>query len=208
MILGSGVYAQEVADVAACGGEFALAGFVENWDRSRCAELLNGLPIHWIDEIAPLVPSHSAICSLGTAERWRFIEQVAALGMPFATVAHPSACVAPTSSLGEGSFLNAGVIVAAQARLGRHVRVNRGAMIGHHTVVGEYATIQPGANIAGCCEIGSGAYIGMGAIVVERIKIGARSMVCAGAVVTKDVPDDMQAAGSPARVLRAAAPEL
>ena len=191
-----------MADVAACGDEYTLAGFVENWDRGRCGERLNGLPILWVDDLAERAPDHWVICSLGTTERWRFIEQVAAQGLRFATLAHPSVNLAPTSAIGEGTFLGPGVIVAAEARLGRHVRVNRGAMIGHHTTVGEYTTIQPGANIAGCCQIGVMACVGIGAIVTERIRIGSHSMVCAGAVVTKDVPDGVQAAGRPARGIR------
>ncbi len=51
LILGSGPFAQEVADVAACGDEYTLAGFVENWDRGRCGERLNGLPILWVDDL-------------------------------------------------------------------------------------------------------------------------------------------------------------
>ncbi len=188
--------------MAACGNEFAPAGFVENWDRHRCDERLNGLPIYWVDDLGMLAPDHWAICSLGTTERWQFIEQVAAQGVPFATVAHPSVSLASTSAIGEGTFLGPGVIIAAQATLGRHVRVNRGAMIGHHTRVGDYSTIQPGANIAGCCHIGAMAYIGIGAIVTDRVSIGANSMVCAAAVVTKDVPDGVQAAGRPAKGIR------
>jgi len=202
LILGSGPFAQEVADVAACGDEYTLAGFVENLDRGRCRERLNGLPILWVDDLAGLAPDHWAICSLGTTERWRFIEQAAAQGLRFATLAHPSVNLAPTSSIGEGTFLGPGVIVAAEARIGRHVRVNRGAMIGHHTTVGEYSTIQPGANIAGCCHIGVMTCVGIGAIVTERIRIGAHCMVCAGAVVTKDVPEGVQAAGRPAKGFR------
>lgn len=202
LILGSGPFAQEVADVAACGNEYAPAGFVENWHPERCGERLNGLPIYWVDDLAALAADHWAICSLGTTERWTFIGQVAARGVPFATLAHPSVSLAPTSSIGEGTFLGPGVIVAAGTTLGRHVRVNRGAMIGHHTTVGEYSTIQPGANIAGCCQIGARTCIGIGAIVTERIRIGVESMVCAGAIVTKHVPDGVTVAGRPAKGFR------
>ena len=64
LILGSGAFAQEVADVAACGNEYAPAGFVENWDRARCDQPVNGLPIYWVDDLAALAPDHWAICSL------------------------------------------------------------------------------------------------------------------------------------------------
>jgi acetyltransferase-like isoleucine patch superfamily enzyme len=54
-------------------------------------------------------------------------QQVVGFGMPFATVVHPKAHVSPASTLGEGTFLSPGVIIAAHTTLGRHVRVNPGA---------------------------------------------------------------------------------
>jgi len=51
--------------------------------------------------------------------------------------------------------------------------------------------------------IGDDAWIGGGAIVNPGVTIGARSVIGAGSVVTKDVPDDVFAAGNPCRVIRA-----
>lgn len=49
---------------------------------------------------------------------------------------------------------------------------------------------------------GAGTYIGMGAIVLYHISIGEGCVVAAGAVVTKSLPDNVQAMGVPARVVR------
>lgn len=46
------------------------------------------------------------------------------------------------------------------------------------------------------------AWIGAGAIILPGVIIGENSIVGAGAIVTKDVPDNMVAAGTPARVIR------
>ena len=188
--------------MALSGGEYEPAGFIENWDHDRCRERLSGLPVHWIDDIAALAKDHWAVCSLATTKRDKFIEQVAALGIPFATIVHSTAHVSSASSLGEGTFLSPGVVVGAKSSLGRHVRVNRGAMIGHHTRIGDYVTIQPGVHIAGFCEVGDFSYLGIRATGIERVKLGAHSVVCAGALVTKDVPDGARVAGSPARIVQ------
>jgi maltose O-acetyltransferase len=51
-------------------------------------------------------------------------------------------------------------------------------------------------------EIGSDVWIGGGAIVLPGVRIGSRAVIGAGSVVTRDVPDDVFAAGNPCRVIR------
>ena len=202
LVLGTRTLAVEIADIAADVPGVQVAGFVENLNPELCQEKLENLPVLWVGAMAPLAQSHSAICGLATTHRSRFVEQVAAYGIPFATIIHPSARISSKSAVGEGTLLSVGVIVAAHTHLSRHVLVNRGALIGHHTEIGDYVSIQPGANIAGACRIGEATYIGMGAIVIDHITIGAHSVIGAGAVVTTDVPDHVLVTGVPARIVK------
>jgi UDP-perosamine 4-acetyltransferase len=201
LVLGTRTFAVEVADLASDAG-FEVVGFVENLDPERCREPLEGIPVRWVGEIADLAATHQAICGLATTRRRVFADQVAALGLGFATLVHPSARVSRSATIGEGAIVGAGVVVGARAAIGRHVILNRGALIGHHTLVGDYVSVQPGANVAGACRIGAATYVGMGAIVVDQREVGAGSVVGAGAVVTKDVPDRVQVVGVPAHVVR------
>lgn len=201
-ILGTSLFAPEVVDIVEDTGRFDVSVFIENHDPAKAGEMLLGLPVVWIGEAAPLAADHLALCSLGTTRRRRFVEDVAAMGFGFATVVHPTARVSRRSVVGEGSFLSAGVIVAANTRLERQVLVNRGVLVGHDTVIGEFVTLSPGANVAGGVTIGPGTYVGMGARVLDRIRIGAGSVIAAGALVTKDVPDRVQVRGTPARVVK------
>jgi maltose O-acetyltransferase len=50
--------------------------------------------------------------------------------------------------------------------------------------------------------IGNNAWLGGGVIVCPGVTIGENTVVAAGAVVTRDLPDNVLAAGVPARVLR------
>ena len=202
LILGTRTLATEVADLARQTGGYRVAGFVENMERQRAEETLDGLPIIWVDELAELAETHRAVCGLATTFRSRFTDQVVVYGIQFATLIHPSAQISSRSSVGEGTIVSAGVIVASHTRLGRHVIVNRGALIGHHTSIGDYVTIQPGANIAGACRIGEAAYVGMGAVIVDHVEIGSHSVVGAGAVVIGDVPENVLVVGVPARVVK------
>jgi acetyltransferase EpsM len=202
LILGTRTYAVEVADLVSEIPDFELKGFVENMDRQKCQERLEGLPIFWVDDIADLAATHWAVCGLATTHRSRFTRQVAQFGIRFATLIHAWARISAASQVGEGSIVSPGVIIASHTILGQHVLVNRGALIGHHTEIGDYVTIQPGANVAGACRIGEATYIGMGALVLDHIIVGAHSIIGAGAVVNKDVPDHVQVVGVPAKIVK------
>ena len=51
-------------------------------------------------------------------------------------------------------------------------------------------------------EIGDDVWVGGGAIICPGVRVGARSVVGAGSVVTRDIPEDVFAAGNPCRVIR------
>ena len=202
LILGTRTLAEDVADLVGDIPAFELAGFVENMNRERCSETIDGLPVIWFEELPGYAATHHAVCALATTQRSRFTDQAEAAGMQFATVVHGTSRVSSRSAVGEGSIVSAGVVVATRTQIGRHVFVNRGVLIGHHTTIGDYVSIMPGANIAGNSRIGDGVYIGMGAIVIDNVTVGEHSVIGAGSVVTKEVPPFVEVVGIPARIVK------
>jgi acetyltransferase EpsM len=200
LILGSYAFAEEVDDLISEAAEWQAVGFVENLDRSRCRNKLNGKTIFWVDDLGTVGRGHHLICAIGTTKRQSYIEQVEPFGLPFATVVHPSARISQTSHIGIGTIVSVGAIVAAQSKIGSHTILNRGVMIGHHTQVGSCVTVSPGANIAGKCVIEDGCYVAMGAIVLDGRRVGRGSVIAAGSLVTRDVPENVLVMGSPARI--------
>ena len=51
-------------------------------------------------------------------------------------------------------------------------------------------------------EIGADVWVGGGALILAGVRIGARAVIGAGSVVTRDIPEDVFAAGNPCRVVR------
>jgi sugar O-acyltransferase (sialic acid O-acetyltransferase NeuD family) len=202
IILGTRAFAEEVADLVSDCDEYRLVGFGENWERERCSATLLDQPIIWIDDLRPFAEDHQVVCAIGTVQRSFFIKQVESLGFRFATIRHPGARVSKTSTIGTGTIVSVGVVVAAQTRVGRYVILNRGCLIGHHTTIGDYVTISPGANIAGRVTIGEKTFVGIGATILEDIEIGHHAIIGAGSVVTKDVPDNVQVVGAPAQITK------
>lgn len=54
----------------------------------------------------------------------------------------------------------------------------------------------------GPVEIGDSAWVSTGIIVLPGVKVGKKAIIGAGSVLTKSVPDDMVAAGNPAKVIK------
>lgn len=54
-------------------------------------------------------------------------------------------------------------------------------------------------------DIGSDVWVGAGALILPGVRVGSRSVIGAGSVVTRDVPENVFAAGNPCRVIRAIA---
>ncbi|MGY2002866.1 acetyltransferase [Blastococcus sp. SYSU DS1024] len=123
------------------------------------------------------------------------------LDATFALAIHPSALIAPTAQIGEGTVVLHGAVVQPNARLGRHVLVNTAASVDHDCVVEDYAHISPHATLSGHVHIGEGTHIGAGAVLIPTIKVGRWCRVGAGAVVIRDLPDHCTAVGNPARIL-------
>lgn len=202
VLLGTGLYAEELIDAAKGVPETEVVACCENLDRATAGGELHGVPIVWVDDL-PSLGDVAAVSAITTTQRERYVAQVAALGVRFGRLVHPRATLAPSVRLGAGVVIQAGAIVGAHTTLGDHVMINRGALIGHHSSLEDYVTVQPGANIGGATRIGGRAYIALGAKVLDRRVVGEGALVGAGSLVTRDVEANVQVMGVPARVTRA-----
>lgn len=138
--------------------------------------------------------------------RQSLFETIRAAGHRPATVCHPSAQVAGSASLGEGSMLMARVVVNTLARIGDGCLLNTASVVEHHCQIGSFVHLAPGVLLGGGVHIGDRAFLGLGAIVLPGIRVGADAIVGAGAVVLRDVPAGAVVAGNPARPLARSRP--
>lgn len=154
------------------------------------------------DELPPPIVCVPCVCPMFSPNNRRTAsDEAVAAGFRFAAaLVDPTATVARSATIGDGSFVNAGCIIGGAVVLDRHVVVNRGASIGHHCEIAAFASIGPGVVTCGNVHIGAGAMIGARAVVLAKVRIGAGAVVGAGSVVVHDVPPGATVVGNAARV--------
>lgn len=118
--------------------------------------------------------------------------------------------VGPYSVLRPGCRLADGVHIGSHAEI-KDATLGRAVQVGHFSYIGDAVLgdrVNIGAGTVTCnfdgqekhrTTIGDDAFIGSDTMLVAPVAIGARARTGAGAVVTKDVPDDGNAVGHPAR---------
>jgi acetyltransferase-like isoleucine patch superfamily enzyme len=110
--------------------------------------------------------------------------------------------------IGEGTFLNLGVMVASTAlvEIGAHCMLANGCFVtdGNHRFDDPDMPITwQGFTSKGPTRIGDNTWLGANVVVTSGVTIGERCVVGANSVVTTDIPAGSIAAGAPARVLKA-----
>jgi acetyltransferase-like isoleucine patch superfamily enzyme len=109
--------------------------------------------------------------------------------------------------IGEGTFLNLGVMVASVelVEIGSHCMLANGCFVtdGNHRFDDPDRPVTwQGFTTKGPTRIGDNVWCGANVVVTSGVTIGERSVIGANSVVTTDVPPRSIAAGAPARVLK------
>ncbi|HEY2536837.1 MAG TPA: acyltransferase [Solirubrobacteraceae bacterium] len=110
--------------------------------------------------------------------------------------------------IGAGTFLNLGVMIAAQelVEVGEHCMLANGCFVSdssHRYDDPELPVPWQGFQSKGPTRIADNCWLGANVVVTSGVTIGERCVVGANSVVTQDLEPFSVAAGAPAKVLRA-----
>jgi sugar O-acyltransferase (sialic acid O-acetyltransferase NeuD family) len=171
--------------------EWELIGFCDDSPALKGA-FVEGLPV--IDSIGGAIGRFAGQelwfhCAIGRNEtRKRTAEKLESGGLLPATLVDPTAVVARSASIGEGSYVGPFVFVGPGSRVGRHVLMNVSASVGHDSTVGDYCQVCPGARLSGGTAMGEGAFVGSNGVTVPLVRIGEWATLGAASLAARDVP--------------------
>ena len=210
VIWGASGHAMVVADIVRLQGIYSIAGFLDNVNSERHGTAFFGSWILGGEEQLEILSTHginNILLGFGdcqaSLEKTRFLQ---ARGFSLPVAVHPKAVVAEDVVLGPGTVIAAGAVLNPGSRLGSSVIINTSASVDHECWIGDAAHIGPGAHLAGQVTVGEATQVGIGAVVSPNVTIGRGSLIGAGAVVVENLPDQVLAYGTPAKVIRSLNP--
>lgn len=164
---------------------------------------VRGVPVlGGVAEFPAKVPPGTTGCFISTSDR-EFMERCYNLikqqGFSLVNIIHPAAQLSPTTKLGEGAFIAAGVITTHNVSIGNGVILNTGATIDHDNVIEDFVSISPGSHTSGRVRIKKGAFLGTGTVIIPDITVHEEAIIGAGTVIIRDVERRAKVVGVPAR---------
>ncbi len=193
VIVGASGHGKVVADIAQLRGYEEIVFLDNNPSLRKCA----GHPVLGSDALLDTLEGDVFIAIGDWRTRKRLMDNHPERVYP--VLIHPSAVIARSCRIGEGSVVMGGVVVNPDAVLGRGVIINTSSSIDHDCIVGNFVHVSVGAHLSGTVEVGEGTWIGVGAIVSNNLSICAHCMIGAGAVVVKNIAEPGTYVGIPAK---------
>lgn len=204
VIIAASGHGKVVLDILQQNENIEIAGFIDD-DSNLHGKSVNGVPVIGDFSIISNIIDNidCGIVAIGDNHiRAELFKKLQDIGLQTITVIHPSAIIAKTAIIGNGSVVAANAVINPSAEIGENCIINTGATIDHDNFIADHVHISPGAHLAGNVSVGAYSPVGIGASIINGIAIGKNATVGAGAVVTKNVPDNAVVAGIPAKIIK------
>ncbi|HVM48662.1 MAG TPA: NeuD/PglB/VioB family sugar acetyltransferase [Candidatus Acidoferrum sp.] len=211
LLFGGGLHVHYCIDNIEKEGKYRVAGITDPY-KTPGSELYGYRVLGRQEELLRLIREHDLYGGLITiGDNWERKHAYDAIhtikpDFVFVNTIHPSALIGRDVELGVGNLIMAGAIINPGARIGNFCFVATGAQVEHDNVMHDFSSISAGSITGGKVEIGKYSAITLGVTIADRLKIGENTVIGSGSLVLDDVPDNVLAYGSPAKVVRSRKP--
>lgn len=206
IILGAGGHAKIALDILKLNNKNICGLTDANVPKG---EFCMGYPVLGNDEELPLLYEKGvchAVMGIGHVGypniRNKIYQNTQKLGFSFPNVIHPTAVIAESVVMGNGSLFAAQATVNADAKIGNLCIVNTLAVIEHEVILGNGVHVAPHATVLGQAVIGENTFVGAGSVILQGVNIGKNCIIGAGSIVLHDIEDDCVVVGNPAKLLK------
>jgi sugar O-acyltransferase (sialic acid O-acetyltransferase NeuD family) len=192
LLIGAGGHCKSCIDVLSTLDNYQAVGIVDK-KVSNVNEVLGIKVIGTDSDLELLIQKYTnVLIAVGQIKspdlRIKLFQSAKSLGALFPVVLSPTAQIAQSALIEEGTICFHQTIINASANVGKNCIINNKALIEHDTQIGSHCHISTGSLINGGVVIEDGCFIGSGSILHEGVKVGAGSVIGAGIVVKEDVP--------------------
>lgn len=203
LLIGGGGHCHSVLDSLLALDVYDEIGIIDS-----IANSVLGIHVVGTDDDIPRLMSEGwidafiTVGSVGNTKlRRKLYKKVKGIGLNVPTIIDPTAVIARGAELSEGVYVGKRAVINTGSRIGSCAIINTGAIIEHDCVIGDFSHVSPGATVCGQVCIGNDSHVGAGSVVRQQIHIGNDVLIGAGSVVVKAIPDNVNAYGSPCKVV-------
>lgn len=205
VIIGAGGMGRTIYDMArenaGFNKEFTIKGFIDD-NLDSLVGFKNYPPV--IGTIAgyEVQQNDVFVCSIGGESRRKCMESILSRGGEFLTLIHPTSRIGTNVVIGNGCYVGAYTIIAADAFVDDYNFIQSHTIIGHDVRMGKWNRVDSNVFVVGGVEIGEGCMIHTRAMLNHNVHVEDGAHVGACSFVINNVDAGTTVFGNPARRIK------
>lgn len=182
--------------------DYRIAGFLD--DNEHALDGFKGYP-PIISSVEKFIPGENdvCVCALGDVKyKKKYTEIILEKEGRFFTLIHPTAYIAPNTTVGVGCIITAYCRISCDVQIGDYNTFQPFTSVGHDVIIGNYCHFNTYSFMGGFVTVEDEVTLHTGAIVHPHKRIKNNCTIGAGAVVLRNVPEKTTLYGNPAVKLK------
>ena len=206
VIYGTGDMGIQVFNIIKHDKNINVVGFLDFDPNKKGSNFLNRPVLGTENEMSELIKEYEldgGITALGNNKlRHEINKKMKKNDLELMQAVHPDAFIDNISHIGDGTIVEMGAYIHPETVIGEGCFICCGSVVAHNSTVGNYVLLAGGVIFGSRVKVGDHSLIGVGVNISPYVSIGGNVLVGTGAAVVKDLPDNVVAAGVPAKILR------